>query len=255
MPLSQLGAASTQITDLSPLDDCKSLKTLSIIKTQVTPAAVAALAKNLPNCKIEWDGAGQPAAGSPQQAAGGKKLAYLDPAFRQWVKATQALPAEKQIEAVSKKLMELNPGFDGKMAGIGAKGNPYGPVFKGDGVKSLGLNTKDVTDISPVRAFVGLKGLSVVSSELSDLSPLQGMALTKLFCSGTKVSDLSPLKAMPLTNLAVDHTAVTDLSPLADCQDLRSLDCRSTKVTAASVAALAKSLPNCKIEWDDPAKR
>jgi hypothetical protein len=25
------------------------------------------------------------------------KLAYLDPAFQQWVKATQALPAEKQV--------------------------------------------------------------------------------------------------------------------------------------------------------------
>ena len=115
-------------------------------------------------------------------------------------------------------------------------------------VKSLGLNTKDVTDISPVRAFVGLKGLSVVSSKLSDLSPLEGMSLTKLICSGTKVSDLSPLKAMPLTNLAVDHTEVTELSPLADCLELKTLDCRGTKVTSAQVAALTKSLPNCKIE-------
>ena len=40
------------------------------------------------------------------------------------MKATQALPAEQQIEAVSKKLMELNPGFDGKMLGIGLEGKP-----------------------------------------------------------------------------------------------------------------------------------
>jgi hypothetical protein len=32
------------------------------------------------------------------------------------------------------------------------------------------------------------------------------------------------------------------------------LDVRSTKVTAAGVAALQKALPNCKIEWDNPAK-
>ena len=51
------------------------------------------------------------------------KLAYLDPAFQQWVKATQALPAEKQIEAVSKKLMELNPGFDGKVTGVRIEGD------------------------------------------------------------------------------------------------------------------------------------
>ena len=54
-------------------------------------------------------------AGEFGKPAAPKQLAYLDPAFQQWVKATQALPAEKQIEAVSKKLMELNPGFDGKV--------------------------------------------------------------------------------------------------------------------------------------------
>ena len=62
----------------------------------------------------------QPAAGSGQLAA----RHVDDPAFQQWVKATQALPAEKQIEAVSKKLMELNPGFDGKVTGHDGKGTP-----------------------------------------------------------------------------------------------------------------------------------
>ena len=33
------------------------------------------------------------------------------------MKTVAALPAEKQVEAVSKKLMELNPGFDGKVTG------------------------------------------------------------------------------------------------------------------------------------------
>jgi hypothetical protein len=46
-----------------------------------------------------------------------KKLAYLDPAFQQWVTQTQNLPADKQVDAVSKKLRELNPGFDGKLLG------------------------------------------------------------------------------------------------------------------------------------------
>ena len=85
---------------LPSLELCKS------IDTKVTASGVAALQKALPNCKIEWD--------DPEQGAQ-PKLAYLDPAFQAWVKATQALPAEKQIEAVSKKLMELNPGFDGKV--------------------------------------------------------------------------------------------------------------------------------------------
>ena len=41
-----------------------------------------------------------------------------DPAFQKWLKETATLPAEKQLEAVSKKLIELNPGFDGKMTGV-----------------------------------------------------------------------------------------------------------------------------------------
>jgi hypothetical protein len=32
------------------------------------------------------------------------------------------------------------------------------------------------------------------------------------------------------------------------------LDVRYNKVTLAQVAALQKALPNCKIDWDDPAK-
>ena len=31
------------------------------------------------------------------------------------MKEVAALPAEKQVEAVAKKLQELNPGFDGKV--------------------------------------------------------------------------------------------------------------------------------------------
>ena len=42
------------------------------------------------------------------------------------MKATQALPAEQQIEAVSKKLMELNPGFDGKFGASAVEGKLYG---------------------------------------------------------------------------------------------------------------------------------
>ena len=70
--------------------------------------------------------------------------------------ATQALPAEQQIEAVSKKLMELNPGFDGKVAGSRGKALPK--IEKGV-VTELGFATDNVTDISPVRALVGLKQL------------------------------------------------------------------------------------------------
>jgi serine/threonine protein kinase/Leucine-rich repeat (LRR) protein len=245
-------------------------------------------------------------------------------AFQKWMKDVAAIPAEKQVDAVAKKLQELNPGFDGKVSG--EWGNDT-PKIENGVVTEMGFATGNVTDISPVRALIGLKRLSCPGSfefsngghwsNLSDLSPLQGMKLTDLNCYKTSVSDLSPLKGMPLTHLYCWTTAVSDLSPLrgmpltelgcndcdrvsdltpledtklatltmngtkvvdlsplkkmqlvniscygcpvadlsplANCKSLQSLDIRSTKVTAASVAALQKALPNCKIEWDEPA--
>ena len=94
---------------------CKSWNLCSP-NTKVTACRVAALQKALPNCKIEWD--------DPAKAFTTAKLAYLDPAFQQWVKTVAAMPAEKQIEAVSKKLMELNPGFDGKVTVLTGKARP-----------------------------------------------------------------------------------------------------------------------------------
>jgi serine/threonine protein kinase/Leucine-rich repeat (LRR) protein len=236
MSLTRLFCRGTSIFDLSPLQDCKSLKTLDVRNSKVTPASVASLQKALPNCKIEWDG--------------GAKLAYLDPAFQQWMKTVAALPAEKQVEAVSKKLMELNPGFDGVVK----------PGIHNGAVYDIKFLPDNMTDISPVRALAKLNSLNCVgtvgakTSIFSDLSPLQGMKLTVLNCGGTQVSDLSPLREMPLTKLYCLYTPLSDLLPLTDIPTLTEVKVQGTKVTAASVAALQKALPNCKIEWDDPAK-
>ena len=82
------------------------------------------------------------------------------PAFQAWMKTVAALPAEKQVEAVSKKLMELNPGFDGNVGGAGAKGNSGPPKIENGVVTELAFVTDNVSDISPVRALAGLKVLS-----------------------------------------------------------------------------------------------
>ena len=115
------------------------------------------------------------------------KLAYLDPAFQQWVKATQALPAEQQIEAVSKKLMELNPGFDGKVT----------PKIENHVVQRLMFLSDEITDISPVRALIGLRVLTCSAStthgKLADLSPLSSMSLTGLYLTRSQGAD-EPLR-------------------------------------------------------------
>jgi hypothetical protein len=61
MPLTNLDCRETQVTNLSPLEGCDKLRTfnLHLQGSKVTAAAVAALRKALPECKIEWPVEGQ----------------------------------------------------------------------------------------------------------------------------------------------------------------------------------------------------
>ncbi|SFJ33247.1 PEGA domain-containing protein [Planctomicrobium piriforme] len=145
--------------------------------------------------------------------------------FEQWLKEVPFLPAESQVEAVRKKLVELNPDFDGKVT----------PMIEGGIVTEFRFYSDNITDISPVQAFRGLKLLACRGSEagrgrLSDLSPLKGLQLTSLRCFETRVADLSPLRGMPLTDLNCAGTPVSDLTPLKGMK-LTKLICYRTQVT------------------------
>jgi Leucine-rich repeat (LRR) protein len=147
-----------------------------------------------------------------------------------WEKSVAALPVEKQVEAVERRLRELNPGF---------RGNVESGIRDGK-VRRLAFLSDRVTDISPVRALKGLESLSCggsaprkgrlsdltplrglrlrhmacVESQVSDLEPLRGMPLEYLHCRGTGVDSLSPLEGMKLVSLTIEGTHVSDLSPL-----------------------------------------
>ncbi|MGE3407572.1 MAG: protein kinase [Pirellulales bacterium] len=183
-------------------------------------------------------------------------LAFETPGFDQWVAEVTAMPADQQIEAVGKKLVDLNPGFDGILMGFDGEATP--PIENGV-VTGLRFLTDNITDLSPLQALIGLKFLWCNGSghnvstladlsplrgmklttlhchycELSDLSPLQGMPLSVLWVSGTQVTDLSPLRGMPLTELKCDRTPVADLSPLRNMK-LTSLMCYQTHVSDIS---------------------
>lgn len=145
-----------------------------------------------------------------------------------WRKRVGNLPVEQQVEAVVKKLQELNPGFDG---------NTTHKIEDGV-VTELKFLTNDVTDISPIRALGGLMTLNCSGEhpsqgKLSDLSPLQGMMLTSLVVTETPVTDLSPLKGMPVTTLNITRTPVFDISPLKD-MPLTFFSCYGTQVADLS---------------------
>lgn len=223
MPLTSLACEFTPVADLSPLKDVQTLAGLNLRGAKVTAAGVAALQQALPKCNIIWDDSAKSTTAKPITNIN-------NPGFQQWMKGVAALPAEKQVQAVSKKLVELNPGFDGKLVGADGKGTPR---IENGTVTEIGFATDNVTDISPVRALVGLRHLSCESRNLADLSPLKGMRLNHFRCVGSKVSDLSPLSGMPLTFLACHNTSVTDLSPLKG-MPLTLLNCGGTRVSDLS---------------------
>jgi hypothetical protein len=133
------------------------------------------------------------------------------PAVNAWEKLVAALPADKQVEAVTRRLQELNPGFNGQVT----------PIIEDGVVTGLAFISDNVADISPVRALAGLKALNCrgdnapdSKSKVSNLAPLRGMKLTRLVLDRTGVADLSDLRGMPLKELMVNRTWVADLSPL-----------------------------------------
>jgi serine/threonine protein kinase len=143
-----------------------------------------------------------------EKVTAGPNERWNTPAFQQWIKDVAALPAEKQVDAVAKKLQELNPGFDGKEL----------HSIDGGAVTELRFASDNVADISPVRALAHLRVLACSGSwdkrKLEDLSPLRGLKLTFLNCSFSLVSDLSPLAGMPLVELWCNQTPVSNLTPL-----------------------------------------
>jgi Leucine-rich repeat (LRR) protein len=126
--------------------------------------------------------------------------------------------------------------------------------LEGIPLERLECNNTDVFDLTVLKGMP-LTFLACHRTQVSNLSPLAGMPLVFFGCDNCKqISDLSPLHGIPLTTVTCLATQIADLSPLENCKSLTFLNVKSSKVTPASVAALQKALPNCKIEWDDPAR-
>jgi hypothetical protein len=146
-----------------------------------------------------------------------------------WVEAVRRAPPEIQLKAVTQKLRDLNPNFDGAY-------HLY--RMDEDGAMHLGFSSDAVTDLSPLKALPRLQTLwcrasGVNRSWLSDLAPLKGLPLTELDCHWTRVADLTPLGGMPLAKLHCDFTLVADLSPLRG-MPLTKLACGGTRVSDLS---------------------
>jgi serine/threonine protein kinase len=146
-----------------------------------------------------------------------------------WEKSVAALPADKQVEAVTRRLKERNPRFD----------DPVEPTIRDGVVVGLRFKTDKVCDISPVRALKRLEELECYGTPsrlgmVTDLSPLSGLPLRRLIFSDNYVTDLAPLHGLPLKILGFARNyAVKDLTPLKGLR-LKFLDTSHTTVSDLS---------------------
>jgi Leucine-rich repeat (LRR) protein len=258
LPLRRLVFDEAPVADLTPLKGVPSLRELSCRRTEVadlsslsalgltsldwagSPVGDVSPLRGLPLAEVACDFRryrdeeilrslkglkrinGQPAADFWEKAATEAR------AFDEWCRTVAGLLPKEQVEAVRRKLQELNPGFDESVSPF----NPSGAV------KELDFLADNVTDLSPVRALPRLEQLVCAGSaagkgKLYDLSPLKGMSLTGLECGSTRVKDLSPLRGMRLTRLVCCFTPVSDLSPLSG-MPLSHLDCHHARVADLS---------------------
>ncbi len=126
-----------------------------------------------------------------------------------WEKYVAGLTPEAQVEAVKKRLHELNPGYEGKLEWNAKNGF----------VDEVKIDSAVLSDISPLQAFRQLTILHIQGpfpgrGKVTDLRPLRGLPLRILRLHSQPVSDLEPLRGMNLEELTLPESRVADLSPL-----------------------------------------
>jgi hypothetical protein len=168
-----------------------------------------------------------------------------------WTKKRDALPPQEQVEAVLKKLTEVNPGSaiklretaviqDGKVVKLdfgGSKGLAnVGPLFglklnhlnlwqalitHVEPLRGMPLEALDLADTNKLESLKGIEGmplkaLVVTQSRITSLRPLRGMKLTRLNIDGSRILEsLDGIQGMPLVELHVyDGYQLADLDPI-----------------------------------------
>lgn len=204
----------TQISDkgLKQLESLTSLIRVYLGKTKVTAAGVAALQKDLPKCRIEWDG----------DVIEPQAVSTTDPDRRvaEWV-----LSVGGAVGVV----------IDGKITHVEALGELPAVAFALQNVSLV--NCRTVVDADMAR-FQGLSKLSTLA-----------LAHVPIGDDGVvHLAGLENLTSLHLGNSRISDEGLKHLESLAALTDLRLKGVK--RITPAGVAALQKALPNCKILWD-----
>jgi Leucine-rich repeat (LRR) protein len=181
----------SELTDLSPLRDVKTLVWLTLPPS----AEDYEFLRNFPN--LERIGFKEEGSKGPNQTAEQFWKEYDE---QTWLRdLRRAGIAPRKVTRLADGTWEVNL-MELPIKDLSA--------LKGARISMLQLGRTNISDLRPLRGMP-LRNLLIYSTKVADLSPLQGMRLEQLHLSRTDVTDISALRGMPLTSLRLHHLQPT----------------------------------------------
>lgn len=244
-----LDASSRGISDLTGLDRCTDLTTLTLLTNQISDIGPLSGLVNLTHLDLSSN---QIANVSALSSLTGLGSLYLGANEISDISPLAALGSLTTLGLWENQVTDIGPLaalssltdlmlWDNQAANIGPlaslvslthlelAGNGIGNITALSGLVNLlyaGLSRNALADIGPLANLHGLDTLDLRDNQLSDLGPLAGMTqLVQLRIEGNQVSDLRPLAG--LTNAArlyLSANAINDISPLAGLNNLTLLE-------------------------------
>ncbi len=217
MPLTRLQLhGCTELTDLSPLREVKTLTTLTLPPNAKAFEFLRAF-PNLTRLSFKY--------GKDFEAAETTEEFWKSYDSQNWLYALRASGVkidEPKREADGTWNVKC---ADPKFTDLSA--------LRGAPISGLSLTNSSVADLSGLQSLP-LRNLSIGWTKVTDLRPLSALSLETLDARANAISDLSPLRSSPLgrslKRLQIYRTNVTDFSPLAECVNLEYLDASSTSL-------------------------
>jgi hypothetical protein len=212
--LERVNLAGTNVKSLLPLALCTHLEAIDCRGTQVTKMDIAALQKQLPECKIWFNDSAKPYVFSTSESQNNLKWwGALSPAWQQTLRNELALIHDMPSQAAIRAMYEL-------------KRLRLQKIQMPDG------NMLDFDDLSPIVAMPNLSELTINGTNIGSLEPLRKFPkLTHLECRETPIDDLTPIaNCLDMKYLDVLGSRITSLEPLKNMKKMRHLNIAGTRV-------------------------
>jgi hypothetical protein len=216
-------------------DDGSSLKAKTLMKDLDRQLAPYGLAAGTTGTGTGGTAAAGGAAATPAPATPSKPLR---PDMALWIQKRDALPVDERLEAVRKKLVEMN----------GPKAKIENPKLAADQIESMDIQGGEgPVSLTPLTGLK-LTSLSCYHAQVDSFEPLRGMPLKKLGIDTGEMKDLRGLEGMPLEDLRLTNVRrLVDIRALQGMK-LKSLQLSDTEAMTDLRALAGMPLENLKME-------